>query len=472
MIAVTCGFVSQHDLSLFSRTQQDEFLWVKSRKSSDLLRLTRSDIRISRETDYYYECQFSASPQENVLAHFPKQECIRLVINEFQPHIDTSFVRKQNKTVWISGGTMTVEQLSDLTNNNNSQVVLQNVSIVQPLDETTLRTDIELTGGLRIAGKTGQVSQVLNSIESFAKVGFIVIRAGISAKDWWAIARASHQCRIIIHEPSNLDESPSIPQDRLIEPFPSADCIRLTNNVSFSSASNIKTKFSKLSFTQGCFLNRTDGKLWLHNMPRQDDMYWNLLFAYPNRIAPINLNYVTKRSSLKLGLEQAAIKYHWAYGFNEQQEITDLFLPAGIDDQLSQLDQLMNLKSISIDSSWLFGFSPGTTSWHVDFSLLPPLPELEKLYLGIGSSWENIAAFARNSKLKHLSIGVGSNLFGFPVRDLDQLPSLESLTFYGEPEPSTLVEIKKLPNLKRLRIVDFLGTQFSTAPPFDNLQAS
>ena len=119
--------------------------------------------------------------------------------------------------------------------------------------------------------------------------------------------------------------------------------------------------------------------------------------------------------------------------------------------------ELGQLKSLSFDPQWLSSNIPANSQIINGLSHLKTLVNLEELYFADCK----IATPSMNfleplTKLKHLQIpSIDRTKQGNAGFDVCQ--SLESITFLGAPDKTSIAELSKLPKLKKVTVVDSLN---------------
>jgi len=121
------------------------------------------------------------------------------------------------------------------------------------------------------------------------------------------------------------------------------------------------------------------------------------------------------------------------------------------------LHKYTELRSLSFDIGWLSDDSTMANVVHRLPRGLEKLTKLEELYLSDCEFSISDLSFAESlESLKHLQISTIDRNQGGPV-GFDSLVNLESLTLFGVPDKATVAELKQLPKLEQLVIVDVLN---------------
>ena len=245
------------------------------------------------------------------------------------------------------------------------------------------------------------------------------------------------------------------------------------NNPSGLSAKNVTVNFfsypygvvrtGSLNPSHARFVLETDVNINMQAMYYNNQLFWDLVFAKPERVNFTLFSFQVPEDNEKL-LDQ----YHLVFGRDESDNITDLFLPLAFD--VAPISNPESIKTLSFDYQWLTGVPNLTLSGKVAQGLdkLKHYVNVEELYipdcqLDI-SSLDFLSPF---SKLRHLQIP-SVDRTKIVSGSFDTLESLESIRFMGKPDKQTLKELQQLTNLKRLEIVDILN-DYSDRKKAENL---
>ena len=353
-------------------------------------------------------------------------------------------------SVLISNSSVTAEQMRNITSNCGHLNIHENVqfsgeSLYSPVVSHCSISKLLL----------GEIADFLSPIEDFSAVGGIFITGQrISVEDWEEIVRAAQQCPINFYG--------TLPDD-LFERWSQKPDQSLANIVVTLSANN--TRAIKLAFD-------TDANVSLRVDPTNSTgppissnaSYWDLLMALGQdgglvgqQYSNLGLDRIPKLD-LPQSLREHAIKNHWLYNSNDETEgevvFESFFFPGAIQRQIDHLPSLANLKSLSLDQSWVNSqINPFGNTEHIDLKALGKLTQLEELCLPAGAEPIDLTFLAKLPKLKELRIS--------PIRreirlaGFEQCTALTKLTLMNTPDIQVLKEVAKIKTLEELKIIDY-----------------
>ena len=404
--------------------------------SATLRRQSNEQLSGSEELGFFGK--FSPETDSDVLKYIPKSTVpTNLMLLGLHPHIETSMIRERAKAVWIKGGTLTSSQLEDLMNNTVGTIYWLDFDV----KESEQKAIINSNAAIYISSeKPGDVGRMLSVVEKFTNqkqqvhLG-IGNSSALAPDDWPAIVKASQTSSIVIS--SSLPES-----------------LTKTEEISGMSLKNIKIViggYREISDQIGASLfelmRDTDINLELNVFHLYGQKVFDLTFAIPGRS--------DWREFAFHNLEGNERNWHLAYGFDEQDRITHLFLPGG--EETASVNRYRELRSLSFDAGWLRNDDTIVTTVVDQPTSLQNLTKLEELYFSdCELSILDLSFIEHLRSLKHLQISAIDRNRGGPV-GFDSLANLESLTLFGVPDKSTVAELKQLPKLEKLVVVDVLN---------------
>ncbi len=133
ILSVVCLVIAMpffFDAAILLNSFQDEDCLALARESSQLRRETNGEIGLNMEFSESHVCKFSESTSVDVFSCLAEKELTNLVVFNMRPHIETSMLRNRTKNILMEGGTCTSEQLSNLLNNANGTLVIQNLNVI------------------------------------------------------------------------------------------------------------------------------------------------------------------------------------------------------------------------------------------------------------------------------------------------------------------------------------------------------
>ncbi len=361
-----------------------------------------------------------------------------VVIENIQPFVDTVPLRGQADSFMIYGGELTSTQLSDLS---KQSVSLSFVNVDLPaerLEGVSLPPCSWSSDGTAL-GLAGFLDHYVTESKAFSRFS---IRSKLSLDEWQAVVRANQKTEFTIAKESVPDSAFDLTQSpSTLSPPASLKHIRLQ----FEQQTIPDDRVLK-------FLLETDIQV-AHNLPLLPDHPWDWVFAKPGLfMAPDFAKDLSADGILEL-LNDRNFAYHW----DKQGNVTHLWLP-NLQAAKEYLTQLKTVRTLRLDNQRLFDSSDWSYAWNLD--VLSRLPNLRELYLDDVSFAMDLTFLASLPKLKHLQIS-GPSRYAQSSSGFDACPSLETIRFFGQPTTLTIAELRKLPALREVVVVDddgFLST--------------
>jgi len=152
--------------------------------------------------------------------------------------------------------------------------------------------------------------------------------------------------------------------------------------------------------------------------------------------------------SNKAFLEQAT-DYHWAFGWHPDGTISEIWLPT-IELVLQNQSALDSVRTLRMDREGIVAFNELLAR---DVSALATLQSLERLYLDRQQYIDSFGFLAQLGELRQLQIQ-GKGRTSSDTAGFDECENLETVRFFGAPDPQTIRELATLPKLRRVEIVD------------------
>ena len=388
----------------------------------------------------FYWCKFNLTTPAEVLDCIKEIDYAVIYFNNLNPKIDTSLIRGISKRVFVTGGTITPQQLADLAE-ECSHLSLTDIGVEATGEKVSLNSTAKF---YVFPSQPGQIKNLLDSIESFGELQMISIIGPIVPEDWPAVINASQKTKVQVQ--GALDEGGLNLNDELLK---SMKGIRIPVYFPMAKYNNALEFFLRSDATLCAQAVCFDG------MSQQQ--VWDFLFAKSGEVSRENFaNWWISRPNTD-SLQEQANRFHWAFGWDEGGAITELLIP--VDDGKFEIDDLAELKTLSFDQSWLSAEDIDATREFNGIKIdLANLRKLERLYFSTSGVEEiigsrDLSVLASLSELKHLqSPCVDSS--DRPLRGFDALGGLESLTLFGIPSKSVIREVSTLKKLQVLNVVD------------------
>ncbi len=434
----------RYDVATLINAPQTTDRWELARNARLMSNKTNGQLVVFTDSGIQY-CvgKFDESVAPDVLSHLETVQPTNLFVRNFQPTVDTSYVRNLSGKVTLTGGRFTPQQLEDLLNMATGPTMVRKIDVT-PSDRKAKPGN--LSHLIVDEGRPGKIKELLEAFESFEGIQQILIQSAVTLEDWPAIVSASQECEIRVY-----GRIPDVPVDRA---GPSLSNIQVFP-MSYNSGQIALTENQiQLALDTDIGMITSLGDL-------KPQLYWDLVFAGRANMYADRANMIYSILD-EFPIKSVAGKYHWAYGFNQKSEIEELFLPDAI--QLSGRAFPPTLKTLSLDSGWIGNrqFFAGTIT---DLNYVTTIPKLERLYLPSNLIAKDLSFLSSSPSLTHLQIAAPSRAAQGGV-GFDACPSIRSVTLFGKPDGTTISELAKLPNLKNLTVVD--SGENLTAPSFVN----
>lgn len=347
-----------------------------------------------------------------------------IMIENIQPFVDTEPLRRYSEHVGVVGGVLTEQHLADICGKASSLAIGNTKLPSQNERGVTLPPTFMMFGESLDNGFPDFVDAYLVGRRSK-----VYLDVELSMEDWGAVIRANQVCPFEITNWTDLPIGASTSPEIAKQP----------------SLSGISLSYVYLMDREGDIAKLLETDINFQRVFVDDDqMSWDLVFTNP-RITRGQL----QSSGKTLPFRRAAKDYHWAYGWNDQEQITHLWVPT-INEVESNAADMNAVRTLRFDRRGYLGFRSYQA---LDLSPLGKLPQLERLYLDSGEYFGDLKFLAKLPKLVHLQIQAqtrdkmkGS---GFEV-----CKNLESIRFFGTPPAISIEELAGLTKLKRLEIVD------------------
>lgn len=355
-----------------------------------------------------------------------------LTLLDIHPGIETKLLSNSKlSSLSIYRGEITTSQLADLAAITQFNIFISNLKISNPDDKAAIKTNSQLT--FMSESSDESYTDFLSAIEKFQSPQPLLIYSRITETEWQEITRLCQDSKIVLHH--------------------------LPNNVSFdqvkSSSSNITFNVAwpiQLTESQVKFLFDSNANIDVQYV-NIGQLFWDLVFGVSDRFQFSRFAWVGSQLKNEPDL-QVLDDNHLVFGKNDQGEFTELFLPFG---ELSNAyENCSQLQRLSFDPMWLSSKIPVNTGGINNLSHLKSLTNLEELYFAdrpIVTADMNFLQPLTN--LKHLQIPSINRAKQGPV-GFDVCQNLESITFFGSPDKITISELAKIPNLKKMTVVDSL----------------
>lgn len=435
----------RYDTSILFSKEPLADRFVLSRKSGKLSWATGG--QVSLDIGRRYLCHFNESTPSNIFSAIEFEPPIHLIISNMNPRVDTRLIRDMEKRVVVKGGTMTSGQIEDMMK-NASLSGFDSVSVTGQGDPILFGGPHTVTlGGNFQPGEIGAFLDRFGEIPSGTR---FVISAPVAPGDYAGIAKFSSDAPVVLTG-GLADISLTAKQNSLKYLYVDAWRILSTQSGLTASQSEVLQKSDMI-------LTAEEPRVGKEISNNQN--YWDVRFAFPRRFS-IRRNTHVDRSldvslfTSKFDVTSASKKFHWAFGVNEADEVTELFFPKGGND-LAVLE-FPELKVLSFDDSWIrgkqgrgFNFRAGAPP---TYSHLVKLTKLESLYFpayAMGGI-QDFAIVKSLPTLKHLQI-LAATWSPIPVSKFEFCQSLESITFIGDPAPADIKALARLPNLKKILV--------------------
>ncbi len=349
-----------------------------------------------------------------------------IAIENLQPFVDTAPLAGHQADVAIIGGELTPEQMQDIGKPDRILAV-KNLRLPDVSNGASI-------WGLRTFGQES-IPGLPEFLDAYAsrRTKKVEIIAPLSMEDLDSIIRISGFCQVSIDSIDLLpDDGQSLAKLSDDRPLPLHKII-------------IKTIDLLKNQTTCQVLN--SGIQVISLSTRDEQQFWDIVFSGPN-VSRIWLH----NNESQFEFVQKAEQFHWAYQWNEQGEITHLWIP-NIDDITDQETALSKLETLRLDRR---GFLSGYSGWRIDLLRMPSLPNLQRLYLPSGSVLDDLSHLERFTNLKHLQLQEQSR--AGMLRGYSGFKNLESVQFFGTPAAQTIKELATLKKLRSVTIIDDDGS--------------
>ncbi|TWT98426.1 hypothetical protein [Stieleria varia] len=347
-----------------------------------------------------------------------------ITIENLQPFVDTKPLRSYSGHVGILSREITAEQMEDLCHKTTSLAFCDAKLPDRNESGVTLPPFVTTYSTKPIPG----FADFIDAYAGTRKRPFY-LNAPLTMDDWNAVLRANQRCSFCLYDLQYL-------------PAGASTSAEIAKQSSLSGVSLMHLHITELD-SDLVRLLETDLRFVGVSLDDAQTM-WDLAFSNPKiRCSPFKVTGET------LPFGRAVKEYHWAYGWNEQNRITKLWLPDidQLDKNASELDAVTTLR---FDRRGFIGFRVFQA---LDFSPLGKLPQLQRLYLGSGEYFGDLRFLAKLPKLVHLQIQA-QNRSTMKSSGYEVCTNLESIRFFGTPQQQAIKELAGLSKLKRLEIVD------------------
>ena len=363
----------------------------------------------------------------------------RLTIANIPAHVDSSLLASSKITqVSVVNAALTGQQLSDIADSAIGMLDFEDVEIDS---QGKVKINSNVLTQLYF-DEPAELASFLQSIDCANSRALLIINSKVSAAAWPEIVRVSQNRPVFLA--GELDHDIGDAKDSPLS----------AKNITLALGSTGLGKRDSLTRKQMQFILRTDARIDNRSFLSNPASFWDLVFAYPNRVDFAQLGNQTNlltnifNSTRNSGIYE---QRHLVFGKDSKGNITDLFFPDGIN--FGQLRQLKKLKRLSTDVNWLSDNTLLSVIQLEDLSGLRNFIDLEELYLSDCSLLVNdLSSLTPLKKLKHLQIPTLKNA----VRQVgfDACQSLQSITLFGMPDKKTIAEFTRLPKLQKLIVVD------------------
>ena len=344
-----------------------------------------------------------------------------ITIENIQPFVDTKPLDGFSAHLGILSGELTSDQMADLCKTIPSLVVAD-VMLPDQNDNTTLPPTFGTYSDAPIPGFTGFIDAYVSP-----RKNPVSINSPLTMEDWNSLLKVNQLC------PFRVDFR-SLPPNAF-------DATEIQNQKSLSGIFVYPLNLSY--YSDAAWILETDMQIGSLQL-RDEQLAWDFAFSKPK----IKRNQPTFQTK-PIPFEEAADRYHWAYGWDEVDAITHLWLP-GIGEVIQHQGMMSKVRILRFDRRGFLGFR---TIQRLDFSPLSALPNLQRLYLGSGEYFGDLRFLNKLNKLEHLQIQA-QNRTGMPFSGFEVCQNLKTLRVFGTPHSKTIKELGGLKSLHRIEIVD------------------
>lgn len=312
-----------------------------------------------------------------------------------------------------------------------------------------------------IAEQATDLTDLLNSFETFETVGEIGIQREFSPEHWDAIVRASKTTTVNLFR-SDLK---GLSDEALSKAGPNIHWRYLAYSYDESAAEEIlRLLFKSKSTLPLHWSTGVESVQDTGDDPRPVELpsTSDLVYAFPERF---DLGYDPTDITGYYDVKGPPTTNHAIFDLDENGVPRGLCLP--FSEKNTEIEELAELKTLIFDENYLqSSLVYGTPR---DLVVDPSaLPKLEHLAFSAGTEVGRMGFLSRLKSLRYLQIPMvdrqSQGGAGF-----DACPSLEAITMLGAPDSISVTEFQRLPNLKRLTVVDVFE-EFSNFETTNQLQ--
>jgi hypothetical protein len=380
-----------------------------------------------------WKVKFDDSAAPDLLSSLPSSGAVAVELNGMTPEFDASFLQDSSGFVILKDCRLTHTQLEQILASTSGLEVKGSLVIVD--DGHTVDPGVLSTVSIRDT-EPGVARDFFAATNCCSQVTFAMFNTPMTNEDWTALEDVSQSAQVYLQGGFAPDfKLPKSPKS-LVRVM----CLY------YGEENSLDANLEKELFL------KTDMNLYFSSINTQTPKTIWKLWILRGTSGHQSFEYLFDSSNQSIG--EFAKELGMAYEM-EEDLIRSLYFPAGM--PVTQIADLKDLRVLSFDPGWvkpganLAAF--GAMATPLSISHLGSLSSLEELYFGALFVPQDLSILAKLKSLKHLQIPAVVRKVTGPV-GFDACSSLESITFFGVPDNQSWREISRLPNLKRLTIID------------------